>query len=243
MEELDNTPARLRVSLETAARKAWEGGSEGYDGLSYYLKGSLVGLYFDLRIRELTAGMRSLDDVLIALDRDFGAHGRGYPDEAIREAISRAAGRDLTAEYEALVGGVGEMDWASVLAPAGLVLQRDSAPYLGVTLVDNQPSAIVKEVEAQSPGELTGLRAGDVIDGIDGQAVTSVTVPQIIRTHVGLAVFTIHRDNLPLDLAGQIGYRFTNYRLVPAQSSAGSTLWRHLFESTHPQRDTAETAK
>ncbi len=60
IQQLDHTPARVRVTLHDASTRAWEGGSEGYDGLSYYLKGSLVGLYFDLRLRALTHNQAGL---------------------------------------------------------------------------------------------------------------------------------------------------------------------------------------
>src|SRR5207244_3556116 len=81
--QLDETPTRGRVSLEEAGRKAWEGQSEGYDGLSYYIKGSLVGFYFDLRLRELTGGRKGLDDVLRGLYARYAEQEQGFPESAI----------------------------------------------------------------------------------------------------------------------------------------------------------------
>ncbi len=132
--DLDNTPSRLRVSLEDASRKSWEGESEGFDGLSYYLKGSLVGLYFDLRLRALTHGQRGLDDVMRLMEADYGSKGRAYPEGALLSCLEAVSQTDLHTEYANLVSSKGEIDWAAALAPAGLALRRDSSSYLGVQL-------------------------------------------------------------------------------------------------------------
>ncbi|HZP82322.1 MAG TPA: hypothetical protein VFB21_11845, partial [Chthonomonadaceae bacterium] len=125
--ELAATPARARGSLEEASRKTWEGQSEGYDGLNYYLKGSLVGFYFDLRLRALTGGAKGLDDVMRELDRQYGQRNLGYPEEALRNILNAVAGSDLTEEYARYVRGTEEIAWTEALAQAGLTLQDDPA--------------------------------------------------------------------------------------------------------------------
>ena len=80
---LDNNPARNRVSLEEASRKSWEGESEGFGGLSYYLKGGLAGFYFDLSLREQTKGAKTLDDVMREMVDVYGKKDEAYPEDAI----------------------------------------------------------------------------------------------------------------------------------------------------------------
>lgn len=124
--ELENTPSRKRVSLSEASLKTWEGGSSGFDGLSYYLKGSLVGFYFDLRLRALSGGERGLREVLRALYAEYGLSDRGYPDEALPEMLDRVAGMPLRTEYDHYIRGLEEIAWFNLFHAAGLELLPDS---------------------------------------------------------------------------------------------------------------------
>src|SRR5579872_1462534 len=59
---LQSTPARRRVTAEESSLRVWEANnSSGYGGLDYYLKGELIGLCLDLKIRGTTSGRASLD--------------------------------------------------------------------------------------------------------------------------------------------------------------------------------------
>ena len=84
---LDSTVARGQVTLEQASLHAWEGQSEGYAGLSYYIKGSLAGAFFDLRVRELSGGERSLDDVMRSMDEMYGQRDVPYPSRGARRDV------------------------------------------------------------------------------------------------------------------------------------------------------------
>jgi predicted metalloprotease with PDZ domain len=221
--ELDTTPARVRVTLEEASRNAWEGGSIGYDGLSYYLKGSLVGFYFDLRLRELTGGRKSLDDVMRALDARYGRHDIGYPEEGLLNTLNDVARADLTTEYTRYVRGTDEIYWDRVLTQAGLSLHRDRVAYLGVRLVnappppDNTtPPAIVESVLPGFAAANMALQAGDKILRINGTAVTAGTLGDLVRALPPIRPLTldIERDNAPLTLNGDSGLAYINHALT-----------------------------
>jgi predicted metalloprotease with PDZ domain len=231
MEQLDNNPARRSVSLEEASRKAWEGESEGFDGLSYYLKGSLVGLYFDLLIRERTGDRACLDDVMRLLETQYGSKNRGYPEDALLTALEAVAQSDLHAEYAALVRSPGDIAWDAVLAPAGLALRRDEASYLGVQLTEARGKEtnglIVEAVEPGSAAARCGLQKDDRLVALEGTPVTLDSFKTQLRrlppnSPITLAVY---RGNEPVTLRADSGLRRSHYRLTTTGTVSAAGLF------------------
>jgi predicted metalloprotease with PDZ domain len=121
IEEMQRNPARLRVTADEASLRVWESGnSQGYGGLSYYDKGELIGLCLDLKIRQVTANQRSLDDVMRTLMARYSPPRPGYGEEDLRAAISAVAEQDLSAFYDRLARSTQELPYAACLADAGL---------------------------------------------------------------------------------------------------------------------------
>ncbi|HLJ58065.1 MAG TPA: hypothetical protein VKT77_23705 [Chthonomonadaceae bacterium] len=120
---LQRNPARLRVSADDASLHVWEtGNSEGFNGLSYYDKGELIGLCLDLKIRHATGGAKSLDDVMRLLLERHNPPKPGYGEDEIRATVSEVAGIDLCGFYDLLARSTQEMPFAECLAYAGLDL-------------------------------------------------------------------------------------------------------------------------
>lgn len=59
--------------------------------VSFYDKGALVSLLLDLSIRDRTAGRASLDDLMRALDRDYGGR-TGYTEADVRRLLGQIVG-------------------------------------------------------------------------------------------------------------------------------------------------------
>jgi predicted metalloprotease with PDZ domain len=126
---MQSNPARKRVTADEASLHVWEtGGSEGYGGLSYYDKGELIGLCLDLKIRHVTNGAKSLDDVMRLLLARHNPPKPGYGEDEIRSTVSEVAGQDLSAFYDRLARSTEEMPLAECLGYAGLdsALQPES---------------------------------------------------------------------------------------------------------------------
>ncbi len=134
-------PGRREVSARMASFEApfWDGyprSSYQDNGrntfFSYYSKGAGIALYLDLLIRGHSNNTRSLDDAFRALkasswsqpNASYYLQGRGYTEDDVERAVSSAAGEDMHAWFEAHVGGTEDMHYDSVLASAGLRLQR-----------------------------------------------------------------------------------------------------------------------
>jgi predicted metalloprotease with PDZ domain len=238
MAELDSNPARLRVTLEEASRKAWEGESEGFDGLSYYLKGSLVGFYFDLRLRDLTGGKRSLDDVMRLLDTDYGSKNRGYPEDALLTALEAVAQTDLHAAYADLLRSEKEIDWNPALARTGIALQREAVSYLGVQLHSANANAndglIIDSIETGSAAARCRIQAGDTVLALNGEPVTVNSLKdQLARLAPGSALtLTVLRGGERVTLHGDSGVRYIHYQLTPAPPNGPAPASAGLFLPT-----------
>ncbi len=126
---LQSQPARLRVTADESSWRVWETGrSSGY-GVSYYLKGALIGLCLDLKIRHLTANRRSLDDLMRDMLNRYGLPKSGFSEDGIREAVIRAAGAEMGPFYDLLARSWEEMPFEECLAYAGLRLQRSGGAF------------------------------------------------------------------------------------------------------------------
>ncbi len=114
-------PARSRVTADDASLRVWEtGDSQGFGGLSYYDKGELIGLCLDLKIRQVTKNVKSLDDVMRTLMLKHNPPLPGYGEDELREVISKVAGQDLSDFYDLLARSTKEMPFAECLSYAGL---------------------------------------------------------------------------------------------------------------------------
>jgi predicted metalloprotease with PDZ domain len=95
--DVESTPGRLLQSIETASYDAWiryyrPDENSPNVSISYYAKGQLLGFLLDARIRRLTNGARSLDDVMrTAYARYSGA--RGFTPDQFREVAEQIAAR------------------------------------------------------------------------------------------------------------------------------------------------------
>jgi len=135
--------------------------------VSYYTKGSLVALAFDLTLR--LEGRGTLDDVMRWLWRA----GAGGPidEPRIADALEAVGGRSYAPEIAAWVHGTGELPLPSLLESAGIALRPERQPFaaaLGLRLAESASSVQVKQVLAGSPAMRAGVCAGDELLAVDG---------------------------------------------------------------------------
>ncbi|MDB5917095.1 MAG: peptidase, partial [Massilia sp.] len=96
--------------------------------VSYYTKGSLVALMFDLTIRARTDGRKSLDDVMLALWQRFGrdfytsSNGRGVTEAEVEALFDEVSGLKLKPLFERYVRGTDDLPLAKLYAPFAIRL-------------------------------------------------------------------------------------------------------------------------
>jgi predicted metalloprotease with PDZ domain len=219
------TTGRMKQTVEEASFDAWikyyrPDENSPNAQVSYYLKGSLIGLSLDLTIRKRTRGRRSLDDVMRALWEHYGRTGLGVPEDGIEKLAAQVAGTSLRAFFDRALRTTDELPLKQVLATVGIGLQLRSAQSpadqggkiataaasdisrrvsLGVRTTEDPAGARLTHVLDASSAQVAGLSAGDVVVAVDGLKVSAKNLDQRLARYQPGDVATLHafrRDEL-----------------------------------------------
>ena len=148
--------------------------------VSYYGKGSLIALAFDLTIRAKTEGRKSLDDVMLALWQRFGHDfyptvGRGVTEAEVEALFDEVSGLKLKPMFERYVRGTEDLPLAKLYAPFGVKLtdeRKNSKPSLDVSIGRDGADCKLSQVHEGGAAHAAGLSAGDLLIAVDGLRVT-----------------------------------------------------------------------
>ncbi len=177
----DNRPGRKVMSLEESSWLAWTKlyqADENFinSGVSYYSRGSQVGFVLDARLRALTEGERSLDDVMKAAMDRYGWPKPGFAEGEFEKLCAEVAGQSLDDFFDAHVRGTSELDYREALQVYGLEFKHDKdghTPWLGLTHGTKDGAFQVRTVEAGSPAMAAGLQVRDELLALNGHKVTA----------------------------------------------------------------------
>lgn len=127
----ENKSGHLYQSLAQSSWDTWNDGPLGGkkdSTISYYDKGPVIGMLFDLAIRHATGNSKSLDDVMRILYRKYYLQERrGFTDAEFRTACEAVAGKDLQELFD-YIFTVKEPDYATYLAYGGLNIDLEPHP-------------------------------------------------------------------------------------------------------------------
>ena len=177
--------------------------------ISYYTKGSLIALAFDLTIRAKTAGAKSLDDIMLALweryGRDFyNGAGRGVTEQEVEALFDEISGLKLKNMFERYVRGTEDLPLAKLYAPLGVKLvdeRKGGKASLDAGIGRDPLGAKLTQVHEGGAAHQAGLSALDVVIAIDGLRVNGAA-PNVdallARYRVGdrVTVHAFRRDEL-----------------------------------------------
>jgi predicted metalloprotease with PDZ domain len=176
IESLQTTPGRCVQPVSLASFDAWikhyrPDENSPNTAISYYTKGAVLAFLLDARIRHLSAGARSLDDVLHEAYAAFSGT-RGFSEQEIREVIDRVAGQRLADFWTDAVDGTAELDYAPALETFGLrfraVPPQEGKAWLGATTRNDGGRLVVTQVRHGGPAHDAGLNVDDELLAIDG---------------------------------------------------------------------------
>ncbi|RSZ55205.1 M61 family metallopeptidase [Massilia atriviolacea] len=177
--------------------------------VSYYGKGSLIALAFDLTIRAKTEGKKSLDDVMLALwqryGRDFypGA-GRGVTEAEVEALFDEISGLKLKPLFDKYVRGTADLPLARLYAPFGVKFEdvrKNAKPAFDVGIGRDGGDCKLTQVHEGGAAHRAGLSAGDILVAVEGLRVAgnpSNLDALLSRYKVGdtVAVHAFRRDEL-----------------------------------------------
>ncbi|MEE3371730.1 MAG: PDZ domain-containing protein [Planctomycetota bacterium] len=185
IESVRKTPGRLVQSLRDSSHDTWikfyrpdENASNAR--ISYYTKGAAVAFLLDARIRQVTDGQKSLDDLMRELYKQHAGE-RGYSSQEFRDLASQVAGTDLGAWFQEHVDLPGALDFSPALEWWGLEFRPEkkdqgdaiqvaqkSSPWFGVSTRARAGQLLVSRVVRDSPAYLAGVNVDDEIVAWDG---------------------------------------------------------------------------
>ncbi|MBE7939464.1 MULTISPECIES: M61 family metallopeptidase [Ramlibacter] len=165
------TPGREVQSVAQASFDAWvkyyrQDENTPNATVSYYTKGALVALCFDLALR--AEGQATLDDVMRALWTRCKAGPMGEADFAA--VLKDVGGRAFTRELAAWVHGTRELPLEDLLRQQGVEVLHEPAQWqqrLGLRVTESGGSVTLKTVLRGGAAEQAGMAAGDEWLGIE----------------------------------------------------------------------------
>ncbi len=168
------TPGRHVQTVAQASFDAWvkyyrQDENTANGTVSYYTKGSMVGLCLDLALRR--DGKTTLDEVMRALWKR--CEGGPMTEADLRAVLQKLGHRSFDSEIDAWVHSTAELPLAELLAAHGVLLKAERpqlAQRIGMRVAENH-SVQVKTVLRGGSAEKAGLAAGDEWLGVlvDGQ--------------------------------------------------------------------------
>jgi len=231
-------PGRLVQSVADASFDAWvkyyrQDEQTANTTISYYTKGAMVALCFDLTLR--AEGQGSLDEVMRLLWKKSG--GGPIDEAAFAAALEAVGGRSFAKEIASWVHSTDELPLADLLRSHGVAALEDPAQRaqeLGLRVAEANGSVQVKMVLRGGAAEQAGFSANDEWIGIElgaskGRQAQAWRLGKLddLALYLGpLKKITalVARDRrllrLPLTLPGGV----TTWRLA-AQDPAKLTRW------------------
>ncbi|AXE99676.1 M61 family metallopeptidase [Paraburkholderia hospita] len=205
--------------------------------VSYYTKGSLVALAFDLTIRAQTQNRKSLDDVMRLLWQRYGrdffkGKGQGIEEADVEALFAEATGADLSELFAEGVRGTSDLPLDTLLASFGVTLEADvdlkGKPSLGARMRGGA-DCTVAAVHDGSAAQKAGLSAGDVLIAVDGLRVTGSNLDALLSRYQPGAKVEVHafrRDELRVAQVKLDGPEVSRYKLTANDKRAAAVTAR-----------------
>jgi predicted metalloprotease with PDZ domain len=231
MNQVQQTPGRKLQTVAQSSMDAWvkyyrQDENTPNATVSYYTKGSLVALCFDLSLRRGAAGQApcSLDDVmrwLWASSKAADPKRGGITEADFANALRACSGRSYAKEIAAWVHGTDDLPLQELLAAHGVSVTPEPgaslpmAQRLGLRVSESSGSLIVKNVLRGGLGEQAGLAAGDEWLAAGDWRIHRLEDLATLAGEVSSVALTVSRDKKILHLA---------LRLPAAEGEASSSF-------------------
>jgi predicted metalloprotease with PDZ domain len=218
--QVQQTPGRKLQSVAQSSMDAWvkyyrQDENTPNATVSYYTKGSLVALCFDLSLRRGGKGCKttSLDEVMRWLWKQSKASekGKGGITEAdFAAALRELSGRSYLKEIAAWVHGTADLPLQELLAAHGVTATPEPgaslpmAQRLGLRVSESSGNLIIKTVLRGGLAEQAGLAAGDEWLAVDDWRIHKLEDLSLLCGNKAKTIATLSRDKrllrLPLAL-------------------------------------------
>lgn len=207
---VENTPGNRIQPLAEASFDSWikfyrPNENSANSGISYYEKGSLIGMMMDLEIIHATKGQKSLDDAMkAAYEQYYKKLGRGYTNAEFKAVIEKTAGKNMDDFYQKYIYTTAPVNYNQYLGYAGYQLtdknKGQNKPALGVKLTPVNGQYIVSTVYRGTSAWDDGINVNDVLVSIDGDSFSNIESAMAAHKTGDKIKVSVLRDGLPMEL-------------------------------------------
>lgn len=204
--------------------------------VSYYVKGSLVGMCIDLLIRIKTKSAKSLDDVMFGLFKQWQGDGLGIGEDQIPQLIEKYTGLNLSSEIEYFIDSCLELPYPQLLGRFGVSthsiatachsdngkviqdineLPKQQKLDLGCKLVKDSQGYKVLNVYARSIAQEIGLGANDILIALNDIKLADIDKQLALVTTGDKLKLTLFRQEKLLNLSFE--YRSSGFKVAYLQ--------------------------
>jgi len=222
IQRVEDAPGKHVQSLRDSSHDTWiklyrRDENSDNSQISYYTKGAVVAFLLDAKIRRVTAGKKSLDDVMRLLYSRFV--DRGYTPEDFRSLAEEVSGTDLSDFFDQNVDKASAPDYTEAFDWFGLEFEPASAktddgdpsdsppkakmPWLGVITRVNGGRLIISRVLRDSPAWKAGINPEDELIAIGGFRILPADFPGRLAQYTPdeTQTFTVSRRGVLQELA------------------------------------------
>ena len=212
---------RLRQSAADSSFDAWTKFYKQDENapnaiVSYYTKGAILALALDLLIKKHSGHTKSLDDLMRRLWQQYGKPQIGVPEGAIEKMAAEFAGTNLDEFTSRYLYGTEDIPLNALLTEVGLCFTlrpadnmddkggrpakaEQAVATMGARFTNQSIGALISNVFDNSPAQIGGLSAGDIIIAIDRIKVDKSNIDKLIASYPPGSRVTVHafrRDEL-----------------------------------------------
>lgn len=188
--------------------------------LNVYSKGALIGMCIDIIIREKSNGTRGILDLMQKLTEKYGP-SRPFLDAELFDEVTAMTYPEVGTFLRTHVSGSTPIDYASYFAKMGVGKGKIQKPE-NVLFLKRTPCITAnsnKEIVVRNDTELSpfmqgiGLKADDIITGIDGKSYTMDAIGPLMDAvqkwkENDSVTLTVTRGGKPLTLHGKVVFSY-----------------------------------
>ncbi|MBX7243209.1 MAG: hypothetical protein K1X92_15800 [Bacteroidia bacterium] len=184
MQSIDNSYAYTQVSPVYSSFDSWLGPSTYANPFlrnSFYTLGQRLGLLMDVRLRVITGGKKSMDDVFRYLYENYYEKDLGVPEEGIETALEAISGISWHDFFEKHVRGTQPVNYTDIFKGSGLELISKSnttatLEKIGILQYERSEDGwFVKKINPAGEAFQAGIGLNDLITRINDKKPSEIT--------------------------------------------------------------------
>lgn len=161
-----------------------------------YMKGALIGLCLDIKLRQLSDGKYGLQNLLMDLSNKFGKN-KAFKDDELFAEITKMTYPEIGEFFNRYVKGSESLPLEETLKAVGVRYKKEEKykdyslginnDNIGVTQIDNKPRLkIAKTDNMNEVGKALGFEEGDVLVKMNGETLPDLgpDFPQFIQAQM-----------------------------------------------------------